>query len=230
MKLEGAGDYCERVPQAESRITPSHGPTSVFVIVTAESDRIRPLSSSSTCQNYLQTVSVSLPPARPVSFRTAFLANTAGPQFCSRTCADLECGGSTTLNPSYGEVWCGLPGGWLRALPFVTWRSLHYCCETHRFLHVSGQRWARAKPPRSRPLGAVYKIVTPELESEFWVQNPMLCVVCGRCFFRDMSKERLLNGDGACRDEENTEQHSATCGSCERFIFQLPRIVAPSLS
>eukprot|EP00752_Nemacystus_decipiens_P006919 g6213.t1 len=77
--------------------------------------------------------------------RTAFLANTAGPQFCSRACADAECVGPTTLDPYVGWITCNLPGCLENSLRFVTWRSLHFCCEAHRVLHFTS-RWQSEKP------------------------------------------------------------------------------------
>lgn len=81
------------------------------------------------------------PPLPPFgSRRTAFLTNTAGPQYCSRACADEEDGTMTMIGLYVGEVYCGLPGCWEKALRCVPWRSLHFCCEAHRVLQVSKKK------------------------------------------------------------------------------------------
>ncbi|CBN75142.1 conserved unknown protein [Ectocarpus siliculosus] len=77
--------------------------------------------------------------ARSECSRTAFLANTAGLQFCSRACVNEALGEttSTVLNQTLDdETNCGLPGCQQKALPGGTWRSLRFCSEAHRILFV----------------------------------------------------------------------------------------------
>eukprot|EP00903_Cladosiphon_okamuranus_P013690 g12748.t2 len=79
----------------------------------------------------------SLYPSRPGLHSTAFLANTAGPQFCSRACADEDFDELTIFTQHHvDEETCALPGCWEYVMRFVTWRSLHFCCEAHRVLHA----------------------------------------------------------------------------------------------